>query len=256
VEEEVCSQTGKQPVSCRASRHGANHRGLTTWIVSYKEPVRSFRLFGTSEFSKVINKHPTIQRHNPGCQTYCNTAHCTRVARCVHCGDRTDRHQGQYGDNCPHKAMCANCHGPHPASHSNCPAAPRRVNRHITKPTMTELKAIRHAGRVAHQHLYRTVEETLRQAPLQPEATSPETLQETLAPISPTLRQEGDSRAARTRTISVSHASSSTASREKRPRRAAAARKSLNLGQLSAAVCFHHQLSTLIRPPQRGKTPA
>jgi hypothetical protein len=24
VEEEVCSQTGKQPVSCRASRHGAN----------------------------------------------------------------------------------------------------------------------------------------------------------------------------------------------------------------------------------------
>jgi hypothetical protein len=241
VEEEVCSQTGKQPVSCRASRHGANHRGLTTWIVSYKEPVRSFRLFGTSEFSKIINKHPTIQRHNPGCQTYCNTAHCTRVSRCVHCGDRTDRHQGQYGDNCPHKAMCANCHGPHPASHSNCPAAPRRVNGHITKPTMTELKAIRHAGRVAHQHLYRTVEETLRQAPLQPEATSSETLQETLAPNSPTLRQEGDSRTARTRTTSVSHASSSIASREKRPRRAAAARKSLNLGQLSA--------SSMLPPP-------
>jgi hypothetical protein len=73
---------------------------------------------------------------------------------------------------------------------------------------MTELKAIRHAGRVAHQHLYRTVEETLRQAPLQPEATSSETLQETLAPNSPTLRQEGDSRTARTRTTSVSHASS------------------------------------------------
>ena len=42
VEEEVCSQTGKQPVSCRTSRHGANQNGLTTWIVSYKEPVCLF----------------------------------------------------------------------------------------------------------------------------------------------------------------------------------------------------------------------
>ena len=76
VEEEVCSQTGKQPVSCRTSRHGANQHGLTTWIVSYKEPVRSFRLFGSSQFSKEIYKHPTIQRHNPGCQGYCNAARC------------------------------------------------------------------------------------------------------------------------------------------------------------------------------------
>ena len=229
VEEEVCSQTGKQPVSCRASRHGANHRGLTTWIVSYKELVRSFWLFSTSEFSKVINKHPTIQRHNPGCQTYCNTTYCTRVARCVHCGDRTDRHQGQYRDICPHKAMCANCHGPHLASHSNCPAAPRRVNGHITKPTMTKLKAIRRAGRIAHQHLYRTVEETLRQTPLQPRATPSEALEETLPLDPPTLRQEGDSRAARTRINSVTDTPLATESREKRPRRAAAASKSLNL---------------------------
>jgi hypothetical protein len=67
VEEEACSQTRKQPVSCRTSRHGANQQGLTTWIVSYKEPVRSFGLFGTSAFSKIINKHPTIQRYNSGC---------------------------------------------------------------------------------------------------------------------------------------------------------------------------------------------
>lgn len=143
IEEEVCSQTGKQPVSCRTSRHGANQYGLTTWIVSYKEPVRSFRLFGTSELSKVINKHPTIQRHNPGCQSYCNTSRCTRVACYVHCGDRTNRHQEQYGDDCPHKARCANCHSPHPASHSNCPAAPRRVNRYPIKPIKNELNAIR-----------------------------------------------------------------------------------------------------------------
>ena len=236
VEEEVCSQTGKQPVSCRASRHGANQRGLTTWIVSYKEPVRSFRLFGTSEFSKVINKHPTIRQHNPGCQSYCNPACCTRVSRCVHCGDRTDRHQGQYGDNCPHNARCANCHGPHPASHSNCPAAPRRVYGHITKPTKNELKAIRRAGKIAHQHLYRTVEETVRQTTPQPEATPLAAPQET-SPSHPSTQEQalqGEGRVSVARRISASHASSSTTSGEKRPRRAATGRKNLNVGQLSA----------------------
>ena len=232
VEEEVCSQTGKQPVSCRASRHGANHRGLTTWIISYKQPVRSFRLFGISEYSKVINKHPTIQRHNPGCQGYCNAARCTQVARCVHCGDRTDRHQGQYGDNCPHKAVCANCHGPHPASHANCPAAPRRVNGHTIKPTRAELKAIRRAGKIAQQHLYRTVEETLRQATLQPEAAPTET-SDSAPPHPCTQRQEGDNRASLP-TTTASYASSSTTGREKRPRRAATGQRSLNVGQLSA----------------------
>jgi hypothetical protein len=157
IEEEVCSQTGKQPVSCRASRHRANQHGFTTWIISYKEPVRSFRLFRTSKLSKVINKHPTIQQHNLGYQSYCNSARCTQVACCVHCRDRTDKHQGQYRDNCPYKARCANCHGLHPASHSNCPAAPRRVNGHPIKPTKNELKAIRQAGKAAYQHLYATV---------------------------------------------------------------------------------------------------
>jgi hypothetical protein len=232
VEEEVCSQTGKQPVSCRTSRHGANQHGLTTWIVSYKEPVRSFRLFGTSQFSKEIHKHPTIQRHNPGCQGYCNAARCTRVARCAHCGDRTDRHQGQYGDSCAHKAMCANCHGPHPASHTNCPAAPRRVNGHITKPTKTELKAIRRAGRIAQQHLYRTVEVALEQATLQPEAPPIEVL-ETMPSHLSAQRQEGDSRATPP-TTTASYASPSTTGREKRPRRAATGQRSLNVGQLSA----------------------
>jgi hypothetical protein len=236
VEEEVCSQTGKKPVSCRTSRHGANHNGLTTWIISYKEPVRSFQLFGTSQFSKEIHKHPTIQRHDPGCQQYCNVARCTRVARCANCGDRTDRHQGLYGDNCPHKAKCANCHGPHPASHSNCPAAPRRVRGHVIKPTKTELNAIRRAGRVTYQHLYRTVEETLNQATPQHEDTPLESAQDIPASQLLGRRQapEDDSRAATTGTSSASQASLPTASREKRPRRAATGRKSLNVRDMSA----------------------
>jgi len=236
VEEEVCSQTGKQPVSCRTSRHGPNQNGLTTWIVSYKEPVRSFQLFGTSQFSKEIHKHPAIQRHDPGCQGYCNAARCTRLARCVQCGDRTDRHQGQYGESCPHKAMCANCHGPHPASHSNCPAAPRRVHGRISKPTKTELKAIRRAGKIAQQHLYRTVEETLRHAPSQTEASRPEAPQEPTPSHSTTQENavQENGRTRRTRAISASHASSSATSGEKRPRRAATGRGNLNVRQLSA----------------------
>jgi hypothetical protein len=232
VEEEVYSQTGKQPVSCRTSRHGANQHGLTTWIVSYKEPVRSFRLFSTSQFSKEIHKHPTIQRHDPGCQGYCNAARCTQIARCAHCGDRTDRHQGQHGDSCPHKAMCANCHGPHPAGHTNCPAAPRRVHGHIIKPTRTELRAIRRAGKIAQHHLNNTVEETLRRATLQPEA-APAATSEIVPPHPSIQRQEGDSRAPLP-TTTASYPSSASTNREKRPRRAATGQRSLNIGQLSA----------------------
>ena len=254
VEEEVCSQTGKQPVSCRTSRHGANQNGLTTWIVSYKEPVRSFRLFGTSQFSKEIRKYPTIQRHDPGCQRYCNAARCTRLARCAHCGDRTDQHQGQYGDSCSHEATCANCHGPHPASHTNCPAAPWRVHGHIIKPTKNELKAIRRAGKIAHQHLYRTAEEMRRQATLQPEAT-PIEASETVPPHPSTQGQEGDSRAS-IPTSTASYPSSSTTGGQKRPRRAATGQRSLNVGQLSAGSI--RPQSTIHTDPSTSerKTPA
>jgi hypothetical protein len=128
--------------------------------------------------------------------------------------------------------MCANCHGPHPASHTNCPAAPRRVNGHITKPTKTELKAIRRAGKIAQQHLYRTVEVALEQATLQPEAPPMDVL-ETVPSRPSAQRQEGDSRATPL-TTTASFASSSTTGREKRPRRAATGQRSLNVGLLSA----------------------
>jgi hypothetical protein len=74
-----------------------------------------------------------------------------------------------------------------------------------------------------------------RQASLQPEATPLETPQEPLPSYLSTQRQEGDSRATLTRTISASRASSSTTSGEKRPRLAATGRKSLNVEQLPAS---------------------
>ena len=128
--------------------------------------------------------------------------------------------------------MCANCHSPYPAGHSNCPAAPCQVRGHIIKPTKTEIKATRCAGKIAQQHLYRTVEESRRQATLQPETTPLET-SETESPRPSTQRQVGEDRTSLP-TTAASYTSSSTASREKRPRRAATGQRSLNVGQLSA----------------------
>jgi hypothetical protein len=86
VYEEALAQTGVKPINCRSSRHGTDPTtGLTTWIVSFTKTVRQFRLFNASDPSKLIDKRPTIMRHNPGCQGFCNPAKCTRHSRCQHC---------------------------------------------------------------------------------------------------------------------------------------------------------------------------
>ena len=146
VAEEAFSQTGVMPVDCRTSRHGPTQNGQMTWIVSYREPVRAFRLFGTSDYSKEIRKNPPIQRHEDGCQGYCNPSRCTRAARCGNCGDRKEGHDGPIGAACPNGTKCANCHGPHPAGHIECPAIPRRVSGRLIKPTKKELIAMRKLG--------------------------------------------------------------------------------------------------------------
>ncbi|ESZ90019.1 hypothetical protein SBOR_9590 [Sclerotinia borealis F-4128] len=144
VETEVQAQTGQTPVSCRPSRHGANpHNGTITWVVSFLEPVRGFRLFNASELVREIKAKPTITRHNTGCQGWCNPTRCTRLTRCANCGVRKDAHEGSQGPNCTAKARCANCFGPFAAGHQNCPAAPKVVDGKVTAPTKPQLKAIR-----------------------------------------------------------------------------------------------------------------
>lgn len=147
VTEEVLAQTRLKPVSCRPSRHGANAQtGKITWIISFLTPVRPFRLFNASELSKPIDKKPAISRHDPGCQGFCNPAKCTRYARCNKCSIRMDLHEGPTGPNCTAEAKCANCHGPFPAGHGNCPAAPKRRNGKTIKPTKKELDLVRRHG--------------------------------------------------------------------------------------------------------------
>ncbi|KAI1001094.1 hypothetical protein K3495_g7104, partial [Podosphaera aphanis] len=110
VSDEADTQTGVKPIDCRMSRHGPDPiSGTATWIVSFAAPVRKFRLFGSSDESKIIDRKPPINRHDPGCQGYCTPAKCTRQSRCSHCGARTDTHEGPSGQNCTHSAQCANC---------------------------------------------------------------------------------------------------------------------------------------------------
>lgn len=147
ITEEVCAQTKARPVSCRPSRHGPNPAtNKITWIVSFLQPVRPFRLFNAGETSKLIEKRQPVTRHNPGCQGYCNPAKCTRYARCSHCATRVDQHAGQHGANCTEAPKCANCHGPFPAGHEHCPAVPRRKNGKLVRLSRKELDAVRRHG--------------------------------------------------------------------------------------------------------------
>ena len=147
VAEEVVAQTKAKPVSCRPSRHGANPlTGRITWVVSFRTPVRPFRLFNASELSNLIERRAQITRHDLGCQGYCNPARCNRYARCGTCSTRVDQHDGPVGANCTQEARCANCHGPFPAGHEHCPAAPRRKDGKVLRPTRADLRAIRRHG--------------------------------------------------------------------------------------------------------------
>ena len=147
VTEEVEAQTKQSPVNCRPSRHGANPlTGKITWIISFLNPVRPFQLFNASELSKAIDKKPTIARHDPGCQGFCNPAKCTRYTRCNMCSTHLDQHEGPSGINCTGKARCTNCHGPFHAGHDFCPAAPVRWNGKTFWPTKKEIDTIQHHG--------------------------------------------------------------------------------------------------------------
>lgn len=144
IEDEARTQTGLKPVSCRLSRHGYNaETGLATWIVSFQEPVKRFRLFGTSGLARLIDKTPRPEIHDPGCMGYCNPAKCSRVARCRNCGQRNKDHTP---GPCSNPPQCANCQGPWPAGHNDCGARPIRKNGVLKKPSRRELQTLRRQG--------------------------------------------------------------------------------------------------------------
>lgn len=147
VIEEALAQTGESPVRCDISRHGANPlTGKASWILSFKKKVKPFTLFTPTTRARLIDNKPRITRHTPGCQGWCNPVKCTRDQRCETCGSTREKHLGPMGPGCENNAKCANCHGPHKASHDNCPARPKVHNGKVVKPTRAELIAIRKAS--------------------------------------------------------------------------------------------------------------
>jgi hypothetical protein len=252
VLEEVFNQTGETPVRCDISRHGANPvTGKASWIISFKKRVRPFHIFNTWSQSRPIEKKPRITRHNiGGCQGWCNPVKCTRAPICGHCSAKLEGHDGPAGENCQHEeARCANCHGPHKASHNNCPAQPKVKDGSIIRPTKNELRKIRQAGRQAA--LVAAAGSSSRSTSTSPvipgganlsRAGTPGTLSSPSP--SPSLQLQGIKRRsggarvtehemAGSNSSASSSASSSTPSSSGRPQRATANQQNLNVRLLS-----------------------
>lgn len=63
---------------------------------------------------------------------------------------------------CTNTAKCANCHGPAPAGHNNCPAKPTRKNGKLKNPTKKELTALRRAGQKLYDAKHKTSDKEAR----------------------------------------------------------------------------------------------
>lgn len=147
VWDEVLLKTRQVPKEVKQARAGADPAtGRCTWIVSFMEPVRPFRLFDESDWSSLCKARNKIDLHNPGCQGYCNPRRCTRLPRCNNCSELRENHP--HGE-CTAISKCANCHGPHPAGMPGCPAVPEVQAGKVVMKSQSRLKKIRRLGRLA-----------------------------------------------------------------------------------------------------------
>lgn len=152
IAEEVKAQTGYEPTHFWRSRFGPDPQtGRGTFLVAFTHPVRPFKLFGSSEISRLIVKKPQAVRHNPGCQGYCTGNNCQRAPRCPNCSERLEQHEN---GPCKKNPRCANCLGPHLSDHTNCPAKPKRKEGKLVWLSRRVLKKIRKAGSQRHREVY------------------------------------------------------------------------------------------------------
>lgn len=162
IEDETLAQTGQRPIRIRPSRHTPDaDTDKGSWIVSFLEEVPPFRLFDSSARARLIQKKPSITRHNPGCQGFHPGRFCARNARCENCGASVSSEDG-HPQPCTSPAKCANCHGPAPAGHDNCPAKPTRKSGKLKIPTKKELTAIRRAGQKLYDAKHKTSDKEAR----------------------------------------------------------------------------------------------
>ena len=239
IEAEAHTFTGERPVSCRPSRHGAKRHGLMTWIISFDKPVRSFQVLGVSDRSRLIVKRPQIQRHDTGCQDYCNPGKCRRAPLCGYCGKPAEGHDGPANAGCNATVpQCVTCLAPHPSGDPKCTAKPRRVDGHIIRWTKKELVEFRKKGKASYDLVWSRIQQarsaettstTMSEDDLQAELEARQGMQTTAhtnpGPTPPTTSQAKRRKATQTPIA----ARTST-----RPQRSTANRRSLNLLEMSA----------------------
>lgn len=102
-------------------------------------PTR-LRVFGEAVSINKIQKRQQIVVCSK-CHGFHATRTCARSIKCQNCG--TDAHEGP----CQKSPLCLNCRGPHCSTDTSCPARPKRVNGVFVRPTGTQLKQIRIAGK-------------------------------------------------------------------------------------------------------------
>ncbi|KAF6793797.1 hypothetical protein CSOJ01_13820 [Colletotrichum sojae] len=185
IEDEVMAQTGKKPILARQSRLGPNvARNEVTWVISFTVEVPPFQLFNQSNKAQLIHKKRTLIRHDPGCQGYHTNRYCNRPALCYNCSKPLSAHEP---GPCTARPKCANCLGPSPAGHADCPVRPIVVNGHHTLPGQKERTRIRRAGQKATEALYSGTQ------------TSPSNTQQTTIPTTPIQDQQPSPKRPRTR---------------------------------------------------------
>lgn len=142
INEEVKSKTGFTPVKASISKHPYRYDPtLTSWIISFTQEVRPFRLFETSALATPYAPKPKIIQCDI-CLGFHHSPHCQGVQRCHTCG----RHA--HGD-CAKLSQCANCLGPHDSRSPSCPARPVIISGRLQYKTKAQRKALQAAGKKA-----------------------------------------------------------------------------------------------------------
>ncbi|KAF7574147.1 hypothetical protein PtrM4_057700 [Pyrenophora tritici-repentis] len=135
---------------------------------------------------------------------------------------------GPHGDLCEGRPRCANCHGPHWASYSNCAAAPWRTAGRVVRPTKKELNAARRAGHLAY--LQESIQANASEG--SGDEAAPDLPRPTTADEPTEVPTQAPAKRNRTPATSTSEAGS-TLGPAKRPTRKTHKTTNLNLRQLS-----------------------
>lgn len=150
AKEEFKLQTGTSPLKLHWSRksHISNTDNTATIVLAVPETAASriphwIHFFGKNLRIVRKNINPRIQQCTR-CWDFHSPRTCTRRPKCRLCGDK-DHTEENHEAPTPHKnaQQCANCLGPAPADHKNCPVRPSIKQGILVRVPKTQIAAIR-----------------------------------------------------------------------------------------------------------------